>query len=133
MKMDPKSSFMRSDSASVQSTDSRGKIVKNSFTFLARIIVVYIIIITSLVQISLRSPDKELCLILLSSSIGYILPSPCLKFRKQSLPGDRTRLKIETMKDFYLTLLSDSSLRMCPDNKQNSITLKLDHPIQIKK
>ena len=42
MKMDPKSSFMRSDSASVQSTDSTGKIVKNRFTFLAQIIVVYI-------------------------------------------------------------------------------------------
>ena len=53
MKMDPKSSFMHSDSASVQSTDSRGKIVKTRFTFLAQIIVVYIIIITSLVQISL--------------------------------------------------------------------------------
>ena len=52
---------MRSDSASVQSTDSRGKVVKNRFTFFAQIIVVYIIIITSLVQISLRSPDKELC------------------------------------------------------------------------
>ena len=41
---------------------------------------------TSLVQISLRSPDKELWLILLSSSIGYILPSPGLKFRKQTNP-----------------------------------------------
>ena len=54
--------------------------------FFAQIIVVYMIIITSLVQISLRSPDKELWLILLSSSIGYILPSPGLKFRKQTNP-----------------------------------------------
>ena len=37
------------------------------------------------------------------------------------------------MKDFYLTLLSDSSLHMYPDNKQNSFTVKLDHPIQIEK
>ena len=86
---------MRSDSASVQSTDSRGKIVKNRFTFLAQLIVVYIIIITSLVQISLRSPDKELWLILLSSSIGYILPPPGLKFRKQSLPGDEPDSKLK--------------------------------------
>ena len=54
--------------------------------FFAQIIVVYMIIITSLVQISLRSPDKELWLILLSSSNGYILPSPGLKFRKQTNP-----------------------------------------------
>ena len=71
------------------------KIVKNRFTFLAQIIVVYIIIITSLVQISLRSPDKELWLILLSSSIGYILPSPGLKIRKQSLPGDEPGSKLK--------------------------------------
>ena len=37
------------------------------------------------------------------------------------------------MKDFYLTLLSDSSLHIYPDNKQNSFTVKLDHPIQIEK
>ena len=52
------------------------------------------IIITSLVQISLRSPDKELWLILLSSTIGYILLSPGLKFRQQANPisADETDL-----------------------------------------
>lgn len=85
MKMDLRSSFVRGDSTSVQSTtDNQEKTVKNRLTFFAQIIVVYMIIITSLVQISLRTPDKELWLILLSSSIGYILPSPGLKFRKQT-------------------------------------------------
>ena len=88
MKMDLRGSFVRGDTASVQSAEGRDGIVKNRFTFFAQIIVVYMIIITSLVQISLRSPDKELWLILLSSSIGYmyILPSPGLKFRKQTNP-----------------------------------------------
>ena len=86
MKMDFRSSFTRSgDNTSVQSTPgSKSKTAKNPLTFFTQIIVVYMIIITSLVQISLRSPDKELWLILLSSSIGYILLSPGLKFRKQS-------------------------------------------------
>ena len=35
------------------------------------------------------------------------------------------------MKDFYLTLLSDSSLNMFPDNKQSEFTVRLDHPIPI--
>ena len=35
------------------------------------------------------------------------------------------------MKDFYLTLLSDSSLSMFPDNKQSEFTVRLDHPIHI--
>ena len=33
-----------------------------------------------------KKKKKELWLILLSSSIGYILPSPGLKFRKQTNP-----------------------------------------------
>ena len=37
------------------------------------------------------------------------------------------------MKDFYFNLLSDSSLHMYPNNKQNSFTVKLNHPIQIEK
>ena len=62
------------------------ELLKIGSLFFTQIIVVYMIIITSLVQISLRSPDKELWLILLSSSIGYILPFPGLKFRKQTNP-----------------------------------------------
>ena len=38
------------------------------------------------------------------------------------------------MKDFYLTLLSDSCLDTFPKkNKQSSFTVRLDHPIQIDK
>ena len=33
--------------------------------------------------------------------------------------------------DFYLTLLSGSSLNIFPDNKQSEFTVRLDHPIQI--
>ena len=76
MKMDLRGSFVRGDTASEQSAEGRDRIVKNRFTLFAQIIVAYMIIITSLVQISLRSPDKEFWYILLSSSIGYILPSP---------------------------------------------------------
>ena len=35
------------------------------------------------------------------------------------------------VKDFYLTLLSDSSLNMFPDNKQSEFTVRLDHLIHI--
>ena len=136
MKMDLRGSFVRGDTASVQSAEGRDRIVKNRFTFFAQIIVVYMIIITSLVQISLRSPDKELWLILLSSSIGYILPSPGLKFRKQTNPvsADETDSpKNQTMNNFYLTLLSDSSLSTFSKNTQCDFKVKLDHSIQIEK
>ena len=84
--MDLRGSFVHGDTASVQSAEGHDGIVKKRFTFFAQIIVVYMIIITSLVQISLRSSDKELWLIILSSFIGYILPSPGLKFRKEANP-----------------------------------------------
>ena len=35
------------------------------------------------------------------------------------------------MKDFYMTLLSDSSMNMFPSNMQSDFTVKLDHPIII--
>ena len=35
------------------------------------------------------------------------------------------------MKGFYLTLLSDSSLNMFPDNKESEFTIRLDHIVHI--
>ena len=37
------------------------------------------------------------------------------------------------MKDFYLTLMSDSSLNTFPNNTQSSFTVRLDHTINIEK
>ena len=70
------------DSSTVTTTTDL-KIPKNRWSFFAQIVVVYTIIITSLIHLSHKSPDKELWLILLSSSVGYILPSPGLKFSKR--------------------------------------------------
>ena len=70
--------------ASSTTTTTDLKIPKNRWSFFAQIVVVYTIIITSLIHLSLKSPDKEFWLILLSSSVGYILPSPGLKFSKRS-------------------------------------------------
>lgn len=59
------------------------RIPKNTATYWSQIVVVYGIIIAAIAHLSLQSPDKELWLILLSSSLGYILPSPGLKFSKR--------------------------------------------------
>ena len=37
------------------------------------------------------------------------------------------------MDEFYLRLLSDSSMDIFPKNKQFSFTTKLNHPIQVQK
>lgn len=60
------------------------RLPKNQFTYITQVIVIYGIIITAIIHLSLQSPNRELWLVLLSSSLGYILPSPGLKFVKQS-------------------------------------------------
>ena len=47
---------------------------------------VYTVILTAIIHLSIQSPNKELWLVLLSSSLGYILPSPGLKFAKNKPP-----------------------------------------------
>ena len=37
------------------------------------------------------------------------------------------------MKDFYLTLLNESSFKVFQHNKQSNFTVKLDHTIYIEK
>ena len=64
---------------------SCSRMPKNRATYWSQIIVVYAVIAAAIVHLSIQSPDKELWLILLSSSLGYILPSPGLKFSKKRL------------------------------------------------
>ena len=80
-----------SDSTSLDPTKNYtccgNRVPKNQFTYISQIIVIYAIIATSIVHLSIQSHDCELWLILLSSSLGYILPSPGLKFSKQKQSG----------------------------------------------
>lgn len=62
------------------------RVAKNQITYFSQIGIIYGIIITAIAHLSLQSPDKELWLVLLSSSLGYILPTPGLKYLK---PQDR--------------------------------------------
>ena len=54
--------------------DSQAEIV-----YFCQMLIVYTIIITSIINLSLRNGGSELWISLLSSCIGYALPSPKLK------------------------------------------------------
>ena len=74
----------QSDTSSVTVIDqplSKGREAKNRLTYISQIIVIYFVIIVSITQLCLQSTDP-IWLILLSSSLGYILPTPGLKFLK---------------------------------------------------
>ena len=76
-----------SDNTSIDHTKNYtccgNRVPKNQLTYISQIIVIYAIIATSIVHLSIQGQDRELWLILLSSSLGYILPSPGLKFTRQ--------------------------------------------------
>ena len=129
--MDLSSSFVRGDTTSVQSTTENGnKLAKTRLIFFSPIIVVYVII-KSLVQISLRSPDKVMWLILLSSSIGY----------HRQVWNSRNNLfhlpipiqKKSNHERFLLDIAGWHFTKHIANNKQSSFTVRLDHPIQIDK
>lgn len=55
------------------------RVPKTEIVYFCQMIIVYIIIITAVVNLSIQNGSSELWISLLSSSIGYILPSPKIK------------------------------------------------------
>ncbi len=55
-----------------------GKFPKSEVVFFTQVILIYVVVITSLVNISLGSKD-QLWVLLLTSCLGYLMPNPSLK------------------------------------------------------
>ncbi len=51
---------------------------KSEIVYFSQILIVYVIIITSIVNLSLKNGNSELWISLLCSAIGYALPAPAL-------------------------------------------------------
>ena len=58
------------------------KLPKSEIVYFCQMLVVYVIIVTSIVNLSLQNGKNELWITLLSSAIRYALPSPTLKVAK---------------------------------------------------
>ena len=52
---------------------------KTELVFFSQVIILYIVIITCIVNLSLGTESSNLWTALLSSSLGYLLPSPSMK------------------------------------------------------
>lgn len=61
------------------------KVPKSQIVFFSQVILVYIVVITSIVNLSLQTDDKKIWIILLSSCLGYLLPNPTLKNEQRIL------------------------------------------------
>ena len=55
------------------------KCPKAEIVFFSQVILVYIVVITSIVNLSINNGSDRLWIALLSSSIGYLLPNPRLQ------------------------------------------------------
>jgi hypothetical protein len=76
----------QSDTASVEVVENttlcKNREPKNRLTYMSQIFAIYFVLVVSIIQLCLQSEDR-IWLILLSSTLGYILPTPGLKFIKQ--------------------------------------------------
>ncbi len=55
---------------------------KSEIAFFCQIAVLYLVILTCIINLSIDNGDSNLWTALLSSSLGYILPNPSLKREK---------------------------------------------------
>jgi len=58
------------------------RVPKNEVVFFSQIVILYIVIITCIINLSISHPLSELWVGLLSSSIGFLLPNPTIKERR---------------------------------------------------
>lgn len=54
------------------------KLPRSEIVFFVQVTLVFIVVIVSIVNITMQHPDSQLWIALLSSSVGYLLPSPNL-------------------------------------------------------
>ena len=55
------------------------RLPKNELVFIAQVVLIYIVVITSIVNLAMGNDGGKIWTALLSSSLGYLLPSPTLK------------------------------------------------------
>ena len=65
------------------------RVPKTEIVYFSQMMIVYVIIITSITNLSLQNGSTELWISLLSSCIGYALPNPKLKKRSILYPLNR--------------------------------------------
>ena len=55
------------------------RLPRGQITYFCQMIIIYIVIITSIVNLSINNGDKTLFITLLSSAVGVVLPTPGIK------------------------------------------------------
>lgn len=56
---------------------------RSQVVYFSQIIIIYIMIITCILNLSFKNGDSNLWIVLIGSCLGYILPSPKIKQKKK--------------------------------------------------
>lgn len=64
---------------------------RSEIVFLTQMLLIYTVVITALVNLTLGSKQHELWIILLSSCLGYVLPNPSIKKKHYSTTTGQTQ------------------------------------------
>ena len=62
-----------------------GKVPKQEIIYLSQVVLIYIVVVTCVVNLTLWDVNQSLWASLLSGCIGYILPSPKLRKKHESV------------------------------------------------
>ena len=77
---------VQSISRSASKSESWGlfgrRVSKTETVFFSQIIIIYIVIVTCIINLSLERGNSNLWTSLLSSSLGYLLPNPKIKSKR---------------------------------------------------
>lgn len=68
----------RNDSSSGNWTIFGDVVPKNEVIFICQVVILYIVIVTCIINLSMKNGDSNLWVALLSSSLGIMLPQPSL-------------------------------------------------------
>ena len=74
----PNSSVSTSSSASIEFFQGT-RLHKSTAVFMSQIVLIYIVVITCIVNLSLNNENSSLWISLLSAATGYLLPNPSIK------------------------------------------------------
>ena len=66
-------------------------IPKAEVVFFTQVVLIYIVVLTSIVNLTLGNEYSNLWVALLSANIGYLLPNPSLKQNGQKLLSNTTK------------------------------------------
>lgn len=87
---------MEKNNNSQQTVFHKSKLV----LFTSQIVLIFVVVITCLINLSLENSNQNMWMIVLTSCLGYILPNPKLKMINGNYNGNENKKSINGVSNF---------------------------------